>query len=72
MADTVQPLRRTRPSGGRFEKVSTEVEGVFHPMTKIVAYTSDKQRIIRQYGPDGRLLKSTAQIRSAYSYNKPI
>ncbi|HMQ52291.1 MAG TPA: hypothetical protein PKE64_26440 [Anaerolineae bacterium] len=33
------------------------------PVVKIVDFTTEEQRIIRQYGPEGQLLKSTVQIR---------
>lgn len=32
------------------------------PVVKIVAVTIGRQRTIRQYGPDGQLLKSTVQL----------
>ena len=33
------------------------------PVVKIVNFTTEDKRTIRQYGPEGQLLKSTVQMR---------
>jgi hypothetical protein len=35
------------------------------PIVRVVAYTSGDQRIIREYGPENVLLRSTVQLKSA-------
>ncbi len=35
------------------------------PVVRVVAYTEGDQRIIREYGPAGELLRSTVQLRQA-------
>ncbi len=40
-----------------------ELEGRLEPVVRIVSFTDESQRIIRQYGADGALLLSTVQIR---------
>jgi hypothetical protein len=40
-----------------------ELDGRLEPVVRIVSYTTDSQRIIRQYGADGALLLSTVQLR---------
>jgi hypothetical protein len=41
-----------------------EIEDVFYPVVKIVVFTTEAGRTIRQYGPGDELLKSTVQARS--------
>ena len=40
-----------------------ELDGQLHPVVRVVDFTSDDQRIIRQYGVDGQILRSTLQLR---------
>lgn len=40
-----------------------EGENGLLPVVKIISTIAGKQRIIRQYGPEGQLLKSTIQIK---------
>ncbi len=47
------------PESMRF--VDTEAGPI--PVLKVVAFTSDEQRIIREYGPDDQELRSTLQLR---------
>jgi hypothetical protein len=46
------------PFGIRF----VETDAGLVPVVKIVNITTDKQQTIRQYGPDGQLLRSTVQV----------
>ena len=46
------------PFGIRF----VETEAGLVPVVKIVNLTTDERQTIRQYGPDGELLRSTVQI----------
>jgi len=46
------------PFGIRF----VETEAGLVPVVKIVNIATDKQQTIRQYGPDGQLLRSTVQV----------
>jgi hypothetical protein len=39
-----------------------ETETGLVPVVKIVSFTTEQQRIIRQYGPDDQLLQSTVQL----------
>ncbi len=34
------------------------------PVVRVVAYTEGDRRIIREYGPEGALLRSTVQVRA--------
>lgn len=40
-----------------------EVDGRIEPVVRIVTFTDEDRRIIRQYGADGSLLLSTVQVR---------
>lgn len=40
-----------------------ETEAGVVPVVRIVNFTTAEKQIIRQYGPDGQLLRSTVQIR---------
>ena len=46
------------PFGIRFVKT----EAGLVPVVKIVNITTDRQQTIRQYGPEGQLLRSTVQV----------
>ena len=46
------------PFGIRF----VETDAGLVPVVRIVNVTTDKQQTIRQYGPDGQLLRSTVQV----------
>lgn len=39
-------------------------DGVLVPVVRIVTYTEVERRIIREYGTDGALLRSTVQVRA--------
>ncbi len=59
-----QAIRREADAAELPESIAfVAVEGQLHPVVRIVDFTSDDQRIIRQYGIDGQLLFSTLQLR---------
>jgi hypothetical protein len=46
------------PEAARFVSTSRGLV----PVVKVVAFTSETQRTIREYGPDGTELRSTVQV----------
>lgn len=51
----------TYPDSIRFAEAR---DGSLVPVVRIVAYTEEERRIIREYGADGSLLRSTVQTRN--------
>ncbi|MCP3097970.1 hypothetical protein LZ198_03665 [Myxococcus sp. K15C18031901] len=44
------------------ERFATTREGIV-PVVKVIAYTEGDRRIVREFGPEGELLRSTVQLR---------
>lgn len=51
----------TLPESLRFAEAR---DGSRVPVVRIVAFTEEERRIIREYGVDGALLRSTVQVRN--------
>ena len=62
--DDASGTARTRSAAEVPETIAwATVDGERLPVVRVVAITVGPQRTLRSYGPDGRLLSSTVQVR---------
>jgi hypothetical protein len=69
---TITYIDNSNPSEAKTVKVEEVPESLrfaptengLVPVVKVVAYTEGNQRIIREHGPDGAVVRSTVQFRN--------